>query len=296
MIYPELRHIRAFVTVAEELHFGRAARRLNIVQPALSVQIRNLEDMLGVQLLHRTRRSVALTEPGRLFLEEARRILGQVNRAVDVAQRAGRGEAGRLVVGYSAATAYSGLLSRTIGAFHQTAPAVVLSVREMHPALQRDALLAGELDIGFVVADAGSRSPDFESCIAERWAMAVALPSGHRLAGAVAVPLDALGEDLFVTYAANGEDLGVDAFHAAAGYAPTVGFHADNPVMLLSLVAAGLGFAVVPAVMQNAAIPGVVFRPAAQRMAELTVVALSRTGDHSPVLTRFKGLLATERV
>jgi DNA-binding transcriptional LysR family regulator len=291
VISPEIRHLRAFVAVAEELHFGRAARRLNIVQPALSMQIRSLEEMLGVRLLHRTKRVVALTEPGRLFLVEVRRVLGQLDRAVDLVQRAGRGAAGRIVIGYSAATAHSGLLSRVVGIFHRETPEVELVVRELHPALQREALLAGELDIGFVVSDAASDIPEFDRRTIENWAVSLALPEAHRLARRDTVPLDELRGEPFISYSALGEDLGVDAFRRAAGFAPNVSHYADNPVMLLSLVGAGVGFAAVPAAMQNTAIPGVVFPKVDRKFPDLPVIALFSASNQNAVLARFVAIL-----
>ncbi|MCC2976847.1 LysR family transcriptional regulator [Sphingomonas sp. PL-96] len=284
---PEIRHLRAFVTVAEELHFGRAAARLNIVQPALSMQIKGLETMLGVSLLHRTRRVVALTEPGRLFLEEASRILRQLDSAVDLAQRAGRGEAGRLTIGYSAATAHSGLLSRLVGAFHRTTPDVELLIRELHPALQREALLAGELDVGFVVADAASSPPEFERTVVETWQMVLALPAEHPLATHAVVPLSALRDERFISYSALGEDLGVDAFRAAAGFVPAVEHLAENPMMLLTLVGAGLGIATVPAPMTRGAPPGVAFVAVEPALPELPIVALARCDSTNAALARF---------
>jgi DNA-binding transcriptional LysR family regulator len=287
MISPEVRHLRAFVTVAEELHFSRAAARLNIVQPALSMQIRGLEEMLGVQLLHRTRRMVALTEPGRLFLEEARRILRHLDQAIDLAQRAGRGEAGQLAIGYSAATVHSGLLSRLVGSFHRSAPDVTLTIRELHPAVQREALLAGELDVGFVVSDAASNMPEFARRIVERWKMVLALPAGHPLAGQGAVALDRLRDEPFISNEALGEDLGVEAFRIAAGFAPKVAHYAENPVMILALVAAGLGIATVPAVLEHSAPPGITFVGADLPFPELPIVALSRVGNPNAALLRF---------
>ncbi|SNB74546.1 transcriptional regulator, LysR family [Arboricoccus pini] len=284
---PEIRHLRAFAAVAEELHFGRAAVRLNIVQPALSMQIRQLEEMLGVRLLDRTRRSVAVTEPGQLFLEEARRILRALDQAIDLAQRAGRGEAGRLAIGYSAATAYSGLLSRLLSAFHAALPEITLDVRELHPAMQREALLTRELDIGFVVANAESRKPAFDSLVVERWRMALALPTGHPLAKRAVVPFDLLREEPFITYEALGEDLGVDAFREAAGFAPMVRHHAQSPIMLLSLVGAGLGIATVPTILQSAAPPGVTFLQGDRAFPELPIAALFRRHNGNAALRRF---------
>jgi len=287
MITPEIRHLRAFVTVAEELHFGRAAARLNIVQPALSMQIRGLEEILGVQLLHRTRRVVALSEPGRLFLEEARRVLRHLDQAVDLAQRAGRGEAGRLAIGYSAATAHSGLLSRLVRAFHQSTPEVVLTIRELHPALQREALLTGELDVGFVVSDVASDSPEFGRRVVERWDMVLALPADHAFAHRDIIQLAALRDEPFISYEALGEDLGIDAFRAAAGYSPRVAHYAENPVMLLTLVAAGLGIATVPATLQHIAPPGIAFVDGDQPFPKLPIVALFRQANDNAALRRF---------
>lgn len=283
--------MRAFVAVADELHFRRAALRLNIVQPAVSAQIRALEEIVGVQLLHRNKRSVALTEPGRLFLAEVKRVLGQLDRAVDTAQRAGRGEAGTLVIGYSAATAHSGLLSRLVGTFHRALPAVALTVREMHPAVQRQALKNGELDVGLVVSDAETQGAEFVSRIVERWSLCLVLPADHALARLTRVPLDELRDEPFVSYAAHGEDLGVDAFRAAAGFAPNVVHFAQNPMMLLSLVGAGLGFATVPSSMRNIALPGVTFAQSDRAFPELPIAAVALATNAKPTLARFLELL-----
>ena len=118
----DLRQLRYFVATAEELHFGRAAERVHIAQPALSIQIKALEDTLGVQLLSRTNRVVTLTEAGRLFLKEARRTLEQAQHAAVVARRAGRGEIGRIEIGYSADTSYSGVLSGVLRQYKRRVP------------------------------------------------------------------------------------------------------------------------------------------------------------------------------
>jgi DNA-binding transcriptional LysR family regulator len=291
MISPEIRHLKAFVAVAEDLHFSRAAVRLNIVQPALSMQIRTLEDMLGVRLFNRTRRDVSLTEPGRLFLEEAKRVLGQLDRAVDVVRRAGRGEAGRLAIGYSAATAYSGLLSRVVGAFHKQYPDVVLTIREMHPALQREALRQGDLDVGFVVSDVNSQAAEFESHVVETWAVSAVLAETHPLCALSVVPVERLRHEPFISYEALGEDLAVDAFRSVFGFRPDIAHYAENPIMLLSLVSAGFGYSIVPASLQNAGIPGAKFIAVDRLLPELLAVSLSREGHVSQVLKRFLEML-----
>lgn len=287
MIDRNFRHLRAFIAVAEDLHFGRAALRLHIVQPALTMQIQGLEQMLGVSLLRRNRRVVELTEPGRLFLAEAYRTLQQAERSVDIVRRAARGEAGHLVIGYSGAVAYSGLLSRMIRDFRQGTPAVQLSFKDMHPALQREAVLQGDLDLGLIVAHESGAPSMLEARIVERWSVCLALPSGHRLAQHDAVTLDCLEGELFISYSALGEDLGVDALQQAAGFTPTVAYEAENPAMVLSLVAAELGIALVPEGLQQINMPGVTFRKIVVGLPLVPVTALYRRDAMNPVLQRF---------
>src|SRR5437016_5212909 len=143
----ELRHLRYFVTVAEELHFGRAATRLAIVQPSLSQQIRQLEDELGFSLLRRTKRSVELTDAGKVFLSEARTVLAQVQHAKHAAQRAYRGEIGRLVIGYISSSAFD-LLPRMLSIYRERFPHVEVALREMTTREQERALEEGHIQVG----------------------------------------------------------------------------------------------------------------------------------------------------
>ena len=147
----ELRHLRYFVAVAEELHFGRAAERLRIAQSALSTQIQALERHLGVRLLQRSKRSsVALTDAGMLVLEEARRTLRQAERTELVGRRAGRGELGRIEIGYVVSAALAGVLSSTVSSFRRNHPAVDIRVQELATPRQLDELAAGRLDVGIL--------------------------------------------------------------------------------------------------------------------------------------------------
>src|SRR3954469_23480472 len=145
----ELRHLRYFVAVAEELHFGRAAARLNMAQPPLSQQIRMLEAELGAALFLRTSRTVRLTPEGRFFLEHAQTVLAHASKAVQVMQASGRGEAGRISIGFVASAVYA-IVPSVLREFHRERPAVELRCFEMHPLRQVEALKQREIDVGFM--------------------------------------------------------------------------------------------------------------------------------------------------
>src|SRR3982751_6322411 len=179
----ELRHLRYFVAVAEELNFGRAADRLRIAQPPLSRQIRDLERELGTALFERVPRGVELTAAGRAFLPEARLTLAQAERAQRTAQRAARGEIGRLRVGFVEVAIYSGVLPEVLGFFRMHLPDIGLSLFEMDALQQAEAFREGRIDLGIL----HSPPPD-----AERWLrvepvysepLVAAVPHAPRLRG-----------------------------------------------------------------------------------------------------------------
>ena len=184
----ELRHFRYFIALAEELHFGRAARRLNVVQPALSQQIRQLEQELGVMLLSRTKRRVMLTESGRAFLVEARRTLASAEQSALAARSAAAGEVGRLRVGYVDLATWS-VLPKVLRTYRKRYPRVELVLTELHREPQREALLRGDLDVGFFSlreprgALTGARVIDDQ--------LVVALPRDHKVARRARIPLAA---------------------------------------------------------------------------------------------------------
>ncbi|MFL5351899.1 LysR substrate-binding domain-containing protein [Archangium sp.] len=243
----ELRHLRYFIAVAEELHFARAARRLRIVQPALSMQIKSLEEELGTRLLERTRRQVELTEAGRLFLEEARRTLAQAERAARVAQRAGKGELGRIEVGYSINAACSGVLARTLKAFRWRAPDVELLLHELHPFDQLEALVKGRIQVGFITAPALPLPEELITVKAGAWPLMVATAPEHPLAARKSVPVDLLKEEPFVDFSGSQDEQGLAAMQRIVGFAPRVRYRGTHLLAVISLVAAGLGIALVPA-------------------------------------------------
>ncbi|NMH97555.1 LysR substrate-binding domain-containing protein [Pseudonocardia acidicola] len=182
----ELRHLRAFVAVAEELHFSRAAKRLNVVQQSLSAQIRQLEDELGVRLFRRTTRSVELSDAGRVLLPHARSILGAVATACEQTRRASSGEAGRLAISYTPTVAAE-TLPRLVGELHARHPDVALQMCEMWQAESVDAVNSGRFDVGL------ARCPvvvgDVECMVLREEALGVVLGARHPLAARVRVPL-----------------------------------------------------------------------------------------------------------
>jgi DNA-binding transcriptional LysR family regulator len=193
----ELRHLRYFVAVAEELHFTRAAKRLGIKQPPLSAQIRQLETEMGAPLFRRFGRGIEMTPAGKLFYEEAKRILEQVDHAKQGAQRRARGEVGRMNVGFAGATYFNPTIIAILREFRSRFPNVALSPAQGTSAMLTAKLEAGGLDVAFV-----RTTPPHESGVAADLLMdeelVVALPTGHRLSGMQSVPLSALAQESFV--------------------------------------------------------------------------------------------------
>src|SRR5579875_998382 len=188
----ELRHLRYFVAVAEELHFGRAAARLMIVQPSLSQQIRQLEDELGFPLLRRTKRSVELTDAGRVFLAEARDVLARVQSAKYAAQRANRGEVGRLVVGYISSSAFD-LLPVLLRAYRERFPDVEVTLRELNTQEQVRALEEGHIHVGLLRLPISTPLINIE--VVRREPIVCALPEEHPLASLERIPVALLGPE-----------------------------------------------------------------------------------------------------
>jgi DNA-binding transcriptional LysR family regulator len=244
----ELRHLRYFVAVAEELNFTRAAERLGISQPPLSSQIRQLEKELGTPLFHRRARSVELTDAGKLLLEEARVVLKQVEVAETGVRRRARGETGRIVVGSAGATYFHPTIPAIIREYGKRYPDIVLAPQASNTALLVARLRAGQCDIAFIrppIEDASGLAID--PLVDED--SVIVLPVGHRLSRLASVSLAALAKERFVLYprALNpgNYDAVIDACRRA-GFNPTLGQEAPQVVSVAPLVAAGLGVSVVP--------------------------------------------------
>jgi DNA-binding transcriptional LysR family regulator len=244
----ELRHLRYFVAVAEELNFTRAADRLAISQPPLSAQIRQLEDELGSELLNRAGRAVTLTSAGKLLLEEARTILKQIDNTKSAVSRRGRTAAGRLILGSAGGTYFHPLIPQIIREYRKQFPDIALIPQAGGTALLTARLRTGNIDIALLrppVADASGLA--LEQIAIER--LAVVLPKGHRLAARESIPLVALAKEIFVMFPRalnpSTHDMVISACRAA-GFVPTIGQEAPQVLSIMPLVAAGLGVSIVP--------------------------------------------------
>ncbi|HEX3851071.1 MAG TPA: LysR substrate-binding domain-containing protein [Polyangiaceae bacterium] len=285
----ELRHLRYFITLAEELHFGRAAQRLHIQQPPLSRQIQLLEAELGFPLFERSRRRVELTPAGQALLGRVRDVFDALDAAIHAARSASEGESGRLIVGYPSSLAYSGL-TELLRAFRTRFPAVELSLRELSPGEQIDSLKAGGLDVGFVRSAVDD--PALGAELVRRESLMVVLPDDHRLAAQRTIPLEALKHEPFVMFPRARGPAFFDQLMGlcrAAGFTPHI--VQDAPQLdIISMVAAGFGVSIMPSSMRNFRRPGLSFRAiVGAPQVELSIVW--RHQNLSPALHKFLDLV-----
>jgi DNA-binding transcriptional LysR family regulator len=244
----ELRHLRYFVAVAEERNFTRAAERLGINQPPLSLQIRQLEKEMGTPLFRRQPRGVELTNSGKLMLEEARVILKQVEQARIGVRRRGRGETGRINIGSSGGTYFHPLIPAIIREYGMRYPDIVLFPAASNTPLLVARLRAGQIDVAFIrppISD--SEGLSLEPLVDEPTVMV--LPAGHPLTRATSAPLNALAKETFVLFSRELNPSNYDSIIAAcqrAGFSPKLGQEAPQVVSTIPMVAAGLGVSVVP--------------------------------------------------
>ncbi len=287
----ELRHLRYFVAVAEERHFGRAAERLHMAQPPLSQQIQQLEAELGVTLLHRTTRKVELTRAGTVYLDRARAVLAAVDDAGAQARRVAAGLAGRLVVGCVGSATYSLLpaLARTL---REELPEVDFAFRgEMLAPDQVEALLARRIDLALLRPPV--EHPSVRLSTVRRDRLIVALPQDHRLARRRRLKVADLREEDLVVHASRGRSVMhgvVSELCHAAGFEPRIRHEVEETSTLVTFVASGLGVAVVPEPVAELGVPGTVYRPLTGDH-RIDLAAAVRADDDSPVLTRALAVL-----
>lgn len=290
----ELRHLRYFCAVAEELHFGRAARRLHMAQPPLSQQIRQLEDELGVALLVRSTRRVELTPAGADYLERAVAILDSVDAASRQALRIADGRAGTLSIGCVGSATYS-LLPALVRALSDELPDVDVSVRgEMLAPAQITALTAGDIDLALLRMPIDTTGLHVEPIRSDR--LIVALPHDHQLARGAsdsAVDLALLGGDDFIVHAGGGKSIMHGVLSAAAGragFVPRIRHEVEETSTLVTLVAAGVGVALVPEPTSALGVPGVVYRPL-DTDDEVELAVAFPDGRRTPLVDRALGVL-----
>ncbi len=280
----ELRHFRYFVTLAQTLHFGRAAQALDIAAPTLTVQIQDIERTLGVQLFARSRRDVRLTPAGEMFLLEARQVLAQAERAVLAGQRAGRGETGRVEIGYIGSAVYSGVLQTQLTTFRQAWPGVIVSAREV-PQHELPGMLAdNRIDIALVRMPINLHNRH-RSHVLLRDSFCIALPAGSGFAAqSGAIDAETLDGERFINPE---QTLGTYEVARRGGFTPVIGSAPGSLVAVLTRVALGEGVAIVPDVLVGAtAIPGVVFKPLAGPPIHSEIAAVFRSFEPSLAVSK----------
>lgn len=288
----ELSQLRCFVAVAEDLHFGNAAARLNMTQPPLSRQVQLLEHALDVRLLDRTSRSVSLTSAGRAFLPEARRVLRLAEGAALAARRVARGEAGSVTLGFTAGASYS-FLPRLVSLATSELPDVDLVLKEMVTVDQMEALASDRIDFGLVRLPIDRRGVEVVCVMREP--LLAALPRNHKLAGDRDVAVRDVDRQPFIMYSpTEGRyfyDLLASLFRAA-DVLPTYVQYISQTHTIMALVSAGLGVALVPESARSLNFDGVVLRPlrsAPKTFSELFLV--SRRDNDSPAVQIFHNLV-----
>ncbi|EPZ8122717.1 LysR substrate-binding domain-containing protein [Yersinia enterocolitica] len=288
----ELRHLRYFIAVAEELHFGRAAERLRISQPPLSQQIRILEEQIGARLFARNNRNVSLTQAGVLFLKEAYQILAQVSSAAEKAARLHRGESGELTIGFTSSAPFISTVSKNLRAFRQLHPHVHIKMQEVNTKQQIEPLLDGQLDLGVM---RNTRLPDalqYRLLLREPLVAVVheesplaALPLGR-------VKFSSLADQPFVFFA---REVGTALYDeiltllTRAGITPYITQEVGEAMTIVGLVSAGLGVSILPASFTRVKVDGVKYVPLAESSATTEVWLVNH--KHRPVTAPAEALI-----
>ncbi len=285
----ELRHLRYFVAVAEELNFTRAAKRLGISQPPLSLQIRQLEKEIGAPLLRRQTRGVELTNAERLMLEEARGILKQVDGAKTGARRRARGETGRIIIGSSSGTYFHPLVLAIIREYRMRYPDIVLAPEDSSTSMLLARLRAGSIDIAFIwtpISDSDDLA--LEPLVDEGTVMI--LPSGHALSGSASAPLAALAKEPFILPPRQINPGVYDSIISAChrqGFSPKLGLETPQLLSLIAMVAAGFGVSIVPRCISRIRTDGVFYLPVEGNLQRPVISLAYRRDDRSPTVQNF---------
>jgi DNA-binding transcriptional LysR family regulator len=286
----ELRHYSYFVALAEELHFAKAAERCGISQPALSQQIRALEERLGASLMSRSRRHLELTEVGKVFYTQAVAVLRQADAAQSAIVEAAQGKAGRVAIGYVASAALSGVLPGIVYQYRQTRPDIELVFHQMDMEEQLDAVAKGQCDVGFIRPPIAALPDGVTLFDVLREPVLVALRSNHRCAGNASIRLADLKDDTFICVHRK-EGIGfydiTMTVCRAAGFVPQVEVMSSQISIVISMVAAGFGVAIVPASTRTFVPPDVVFRPIEGNDVMSALSMIHAYNNHSPAVQMF---------
>lgn len=286
----EFRLLRAFVTLAEELHFGRAAERLGIAQPPLSMQIQALEASLGARLFDRSRRHVALTDAGRALLPEALAILQQVEHARRTVQRVARGESGRLDIGFTGSAPFNRAMPQIISHFRRRWPDLRMLLREMSTTDQLRELAEGTLDIAFIRPGQPEEPEGISVQIVLNEGLMAVLPADHPLAGAERLSVADLAEQPFILHprhiGTGLYDKVVGLCHAA-GFQPQVTLEAHQMSTIVGLAAAGVGVSIVPEALRHIHAEGARFIPLSDAEARMVLAVAHRADDQRPAIRHF---------
>jgi DNA-binding transcriptional LysR family regulator len=286
----ELRHFRAFVTLAEERHFGRAAELLGISAPTLTEQIQALERGVGTRLVDRSSRAIGLTAAGKSFRLEAEATLRHANDAMLAAQSAARGTSGKLEIGYMMIASVIGLVPCVIGQFRRENPSIDINLHRTEMIPQQRALVAGEIDLGIVKTPAELPTGIAAFTVAQLPYAAI-LPTGHRLARRSEIKPSDLADENFVSLNVESEvAFWRNITVVTKRSEPRIAKRAPDILSLLNLVAAGYGVSIAALQLARLNIPGVVFVPLKTREWN-TVSVIYRRGDQTPAVAALKAFI-----
>lgn len=284
----DLRLLRYFSVLADELHFGRAATRLHMSQPPLSQQIRQLEEEIGTPLFARSHHRVELTAAGKTLKEQAPLVFEQLGRALDLTRQTGRGQLGELEIGMISSVMV-GVLPRALHLFRERHPEVQWRLHEMTPAAQLTALKEKRIDV--CVFRVGYDDPAVRNELLMYEPIRAVMPATHRLAQQVRLAPCDLAEEPFVALKQSRFAAFLHQCCIQAGFTPLVRQQVIEVQTLLSLVHAEFGVALLPASLEQLAPTGVVFRPLSPALPEVPLYAIYRADDESPVLALFLEIL-----
>ncbi len=289
----ELRHLKYFNAVASELNFSRAAELLHIAQPPLSRQIRQLEDILGVELINRDSRPIALTKAGKFFYEQTVQVLSRIGEIQNATRRIASGQQDWFSIGFVPSTLY-GVLPELIKRFRQDNAGIEVGFSELITMEQVEALKSGRIDVGF--GRLHIDDPDIVCQTVIEEPLVAVFPVGHPLLKKPKVTLVQLATEDFILYPAKPRPSYADqvlTIFADKGLKPVIVKEANEMQTAIGLVAAGVGVALVPQSVQGLHRTDVVYRPLSNKGVFSPVIMNFRANDHSPALQHFRALVAS---